>query len=392
LPSPDTSAFEESINSTVEYFRKKLAPIKEFFTRIWTEITEFFISRVRRIRNFWWENGDQIIQAMKNVAGFLAPIIGGIVKFIWESIKGLIGGIIRFFTGLLKFFAGVFTGDWQKAWEGLKEMVVGAFQAIWNFFNLTFIGGIRKALVEIVAKGAKAFFNFAKNFQDEFWKAIGKVTSNVKGFVTGLITMFRDMGKWWTDHAVNVAVAVVNAFSKIGAVGNTIWNAIKTAFSGTVRWFLTNIINPVIESFGSIKSAFRTGIEGGLRAVINNVRTPINDMIDTMNNVKNNIPLANKLPNIPRIPRLAQGGIATGATLAMVGEGSQDEAIAPLDKLQGFITNAVLTAMRAQGTGGGGTGGDIVLNIDGRQFARIVKPHLDKEVQRIGSNVRLNPI
>lgn len=392
LPSPDMSGFEEGINNTVEYFKKKLAPIKEFFAKIWTEITEFFMDKTRRIRNFWWENGDQIIQAMKNVAGFLAPIIGGIVKFIWESIKGLISGIIKFFTGLLKFFAGVFTGDWSKAWEGLKDMVIGAFQAIWNFFNLTFVGGIKKALAEIVTNGAKAFFNFAKNFQDEFWKAIAKVTSNVKGFVTGLITMFKDMGRWWTDYAVSVAVSVVNAFSKIGSVGNTIWNAIKAAFSGTVRWFLTTIINPVIDSFGSIKSAFRGGIESGLRAVINNIRNPLNSMIDTMNNVKNNIPVANRLPNIPRIPYLAKGGIATGATLAMVGEGSQDEAIAPLDKLQGFITTAVLTAMRAQGTGGGTTGGDIILNIDGRQFARIVKPHLDKEMQRIGSNVRLNPI
>jgi hypothetical protein len=75
----------------------------------------------------------------------------------------------------------------------------------------------------------------------------------------------------------------------------------------------------------------------------------------------------------------------------MVGEGSQSEAIAPLDRLQGFISNAVVAAMRATG-GGGGTGGDIILNIDGRRLARIVKPFLDAENKRIGSNVKLNPL
>lgn len=392
LTSPDTSDFEEKISGLVSFFQEKLKPMKAFFRKVWSDITAFFQDELRKIKNFWWENGDQIIAAIKNVWAVIGPILGAVFMFIWESVKGLIGGILLFFRGLIKFFSGIFTKDWHKAWEGLKEMVIGAFQAIWNFFNLTFIGGIKKALVEIVAKGAKSFFTFAKNFQDEFWKAISKVTSNVKGFVTGLITMFKDMGRWWTDYAVQVAVSVVNAFSRIGAVGTTIVNTIKAAFSGIVRWVSVSIINPIVDSMGSIKSAFRGGLESGLHAVINNIRNPLNDMIDTLNNVKNNIPGIKRIPDIPRIPRLAKGGIVSSATLALVGEGSQDEAVAPLDRLQGFISNAVLNAMRAQGTGSGTTGGDIVLNIDGRQFARIVKPHLDKEIQRIGSNVRLNPI
>lgn len=54
------------------------------------------------------------------------------------------------------------------------------------------------------------------------------------------------------------------------------------------------------------------------------------------------------------------------------------------------MTNAVIEAMNLNG---GGTGGsDIVLNIDGRQFARIVKPFIDKENHRIGTNVKLNSI
>lgn len=34
------------------------------------------------------------------------------------------------FTGLIDFLTGVFTGDWQKAWEGIKKM----FSAIWESF------------------------------------------------------------------------------------------------------------------------------------------------------------------------------------------------------------------------------------------------------------------
>lgn len=41
--------------------------------------------------------------------------------------------------------------------------------------------------------------------------------------------------------------------------------------------------------------------------------------------------------NIPEIPMLAAGGIATGPSLAMVGEGREPEAILPLSRLGGMM-------------------------------------------------------
>ena len=48
---------------------------------------------------------------------------------------------------------------------------------------------------------------------------------------------------------------------------------------------------------------------------------------------------------IPTIPMLAQGGIATKPTLAMVGEGRENEAILPLSKLQGLLNGGNLASM-----------------------------------------------
>ena len=44
-------------------------------------------------------------------------------------------------------------------WEGVKKMFIGAFQAIWNFTNLTFIGGLKKGIVITLAK------DMIKNFK-----------------------------------------------------------------------------------------------------------------------------------------------------------------------------------------------------------------------------------
>ena len=118
-----------------------------------------------------------IIQGMQNAWNVIKPIIMVLVKYIWESIKGVIDGVITTFQGLIEFFTGIFTGDWRKALGGLAKIFFGVFQTIWNFTNLTFFGGIKKLLINFSIKGAKLIKVFSvdaiKSFKD-IWKKVGK--------------------------------------------------------------------------------------------------------------------------------------------------------------------------------------------------------------------------
>lgn len=94
------------------------------------------------------------------------------------------------------------------------------------------------------------------------------------------------------------------------------------------------------------------------------------------------------IPNL--VPQMATGGIVTGPTLAMVGEGNGPEAVLPLtggyvEELGGMIASSIMQVM--QMGNGQGKSGDIVLQIDGTQFARIINPYQAKESQRIGNKV-----
>jgi hypothetical protein len=55
-----------------------------------------------------------------------------------------------------------------------------------------------------------------------------------------------------------------------------------------------------------------------------------------------------------------------------------------------MLTNSVVQAMQLGG--GNRDSGDIILNIDGRTFARIVKPFLQKEDNRVGGDIRIRTI
>lgn len=99
-------------------------------------------------------------------------------------------------------------------------------------------------------------------------------------------------------------------------------------------------------------------------------KTPLNAVIDLINRAIGGINSLNfDVPewvpgvggshvgfNIPKIPRLAAGGIATGATLAEIGEGSEPEAVLPLSKLDALLGGRL---------GGGNVTFAPVINISG---------------------------
>lgn len=382
---PDPTAFTDFADKIAEKFKDMVAPLK----KAWEFISSFLQIEFHKILGWWKENGDQIIEAWNNVWSAIKPIVMWIVGFIWDSVKGLIQGVIRFFEGLIEFLAGIFTGDWKKAFSGLLDMVIGAVQAMWNFFNLTLFGGVKKLLFTLLKDGSKIFLDFAAAFKKPILQVITDVIKGITGFIKGFKQFFSDFGAWLQNYAAGVAQKVISVFEGIGGVGKTIWNAITGAFKGAVNWFSRSVVTPIANELDEIKTGFSRGIGEGFKAVLNAAIKGFNKMLGGFNALKNKVPLVKEIPDL-KIPLLATGGIATRATLAMVGEGGSPEAITPIDKLQGFITNAVIAAMKFQG--GGGEKSTINLNIDGRTFARIVKPYLDQETRRVGGDIRLNKI
>lgn len=63
------------------------------------------------------------------IAAALGVAIGAAAAAV-TSIADTMSGIIRAGKGIITFLTGVFTGDWGKAWTGLKETFAGAWEAI----------------------------------------------------------------------------------------------------------------------------------------------------------------------------------------------------------------------------------------------------------------------
>lgn len=67
-----------------------------------------------------------------------------IIELAKTYVNDGIDGVKQIFGGLIDFLTGVFTGDWRKAWGGIKEI----FRGIWNT-----IVGVLEAAVNLIIKG-----------------------------------------------------------------------------------------------------------------------------------------------------------------------------------------------------------------------------------------------
>lgn len=153
------------------------------------------------------------------------------------------------------------------------------------------------------------------------------------------------------NTAVTTAIASISSrFPVLGAVLSGLWKSVQDVW-GNIQAVFSNIIGFIDNVFsgnwsaawGNIVAIFGN-VFGALaniaKAPINAVISVINMVLSKINEMKISIPdwvpgVGGKTLgfNLPQIPMLATGGIATAPTLAMVGEGGEPEAVLPLSKL-----------------------------------------------------------
>ena len=140
---------------------------------------------------------------------------------------------------------------------------------------------------------------------------------------------------------------VVAGFTAVVQFVNTnIVQPIGAAFTGLVQ-MIANTFKAVTQAITAPFEAAFTIVRGIVNQILNAIGGAIVSVINAINGIirnVNSISARLKLPQIPElpipeIPRFADGGVVSGPTLAMVGEGGEPEYIVPQSKASGFASN-----------------------------------------------------
>ena len=265
---------------------------------------------------------------VENVVPVLSPIfetIGNLFMNAFGVIADILNGIWQVLSGLIDFIVGVFTGDWEQAWNGIKEIFSGIWTAIKGFFE-----GIWNSIKDIVTGAidtVKAYIEYVLNAISSVWNS---VWNGIKNFASniwnGICNIFSGVGNWFTNIFQQAYNGITRVFSNIGSFFSNIWNSIKNTFSNLGT---------------SIGNAISNAVKSGINGVISLIERTINRAINLING---GISLINLIPGVHvgkigtlSLPRLAEGGYVKANTpqLAMIGDNRhQGEIVAPEDKLE----------------------------------------------------------
>jgi phage-related protein len=345
------------VESTVERFMMFATFVIDAFKLIWTfveplvmDMLAFFQEKLQQITQFWQENGEQIMQAVQNafnfilqIIEFIMPAVMFIITDIWNAIKNVIDGALNMIMGLIKIFAGLFTGDWSKMWEGVKQLLSGAVEAIWGLLQLGFLGKI---------------FNVIKTFG----------TRAVESFQI----MVRGARQWIDD-------LLTSASSKFSSIGQKIMTPINNA-KNKVIGYIEDLYLKALYKWDDLRNAAKTkfdDIKEKIMKPIKEAKEKIKGFIDEIKGFFDNLKLKIPKPQIPKlsvsgsfdlnpaggmsVPKIgfdgwfASGGVfpANSPRLIGIGDASVPEAALPLKpSVLGMIGQKIADTMNGGGIGG----------------------------------------
>lgn len=250
---------------------------------------DFVQEKIGQVKAFWASDGQQLLLAFQNIfSGIWAvvkPILDALVaafqwafpymktifsgafklvlaiaKSIIGNIKGIIDGGLNFILGLAKTFSGLFTGDFSKMWEGIKQLFKGAIQFVWNFVQLSFFGKLLKG----VGVFAKSFGGFFKSL----WSSVQNIFKTV---ITSIWNFFKNR----FSSLLNTGKSI---FSSLRDSAKVIWNATKN-----------NIVNPIKNAYTSTTNRIGNLRDKGVE-IFRNMRDKVKGVFDDMVTAIKNLP------------------------------------------------------------------------------------------------------
>jgi len=93
-----------------------------------------------------------------------------VVSVFWDGVKRVFGGMIQFFKGILQLLIGLFTGDFRKIGEGIKNIFSGLWKFLTGGFEVAFT-----AIGAIIIGALKVAYNMIKALIDGVGWLVGKV-------------------------------------------------------------------------------------------------------------------------------------------------------------------------------------------------------------------------
>jgi phage-related protein len=376
-----------TIKPFVDYILNKfILPISEKINQVLVPIfTEILVWAFRESAKWFKWAADLMNDIYKTV---IEPVFNLVKKIVMDTLEIVMKLWNKHGTNLLNNLSELMDGlrgTFQLLWDKVLKPIIQPFLEMLSWLWTKHLKGLLEEIGAFVFKVINAALEIYNYF--------------IKPLIDGVIVL---LGPAFTV-AFNAIVSVIG--TSIAFISDILKGFFKIL--GGVIDFVTGVFTGnwekawegVIDIFKGVFDSLWGIIKFPLNLIIDGVNTVI-DGLNKLSIPKINIPGIGEIGgwgiNIPKIPKLARGGIVDGATFMgnyIAGEAGP-EMVVPLentsfvDKLASALGSAVLTALQFNFNNNNSKDTkEMSFVLDGTVFARLFAPYLNQEMHRIGGTM-----
>lgn len=154
--------------------------LKPIFEQLWTVFGKV-CDCIATIWNNWLSPLVNFIsETLGPVFNTVLRNIQSIFETVFRVIGDVVGGILKSFGGLIDFITGVFSGNWEKAWNGIKDFFKGIWAGIW---------GIVKGFINLIIDGVNLLWT-------GIYTVIAAIVNTIGGIADAIGSIFGQEWGW----------------------------------------------------------------------------------------------------------------------------------------------------------------------------------------------------
>lgn len=300
------NGLSEIVTKLLEAYNQHILPVIEGMSQKFQEFHAQYLSPlIDKFIEFAGKVADAITTVWENflkpfVLWFIdtmVPIIGDTLSRLvdmffdwWEGISDTLGHVFDALGGLMDFIVGVFTGDWNKAWEGIKTF----FSEIWQAMSaisdtlMTYIHDVIDTVLTTIEEIWKSIWNAIKAFAVNLWNSVKRKCVEIFTAIQNKLAEIWESVKAKLELVWNFIQAYVSAlWNALKVLAITVFTAIRDKLAeiwdnikSRVEFIWNNIKSFVSETWDSVKykaSESFEAIRDKLSEIWDNVKSTIEE-------------------------------------------------------------------------------------------------------------------
>ena len=280
--------------NTNEDFKNSILSIWEQIKSTFERLTSGIVDRINAL-GFDFQNFGEMLKAIWNgLCSVLAPVFEGVFQHISDIFTFVTDTILS----VLDVFIGLFSGNWEQCWNGIKGIFTGIWDFVVNQFSniLNTLRGVADVFLGWFGTSWNEVWTSIKDFFIGIWNSICSTFQAVADFFTNIwnaiSAFFTTIATVIYTTAVTIFTSVYDFFAGIltgihdffANIFNAIWMVISTVCT-TIYDTISSIWNAIYSFISPLLEAFKYLFETIFQAIhiiISNVMDWISEKIQTV--------------------------------------------------------------------------------------------------------------